>query len=79
MQAHQPASEDDTPSLPFTPQNRARAKVASPLHDPDGSAGLEHPMALELLQFLISDFKSREWRTAIQCREGIMRMTSHPC
>ena len=59
VQANLPASEQDTPSLPFTPENRARAKVASPLHDPDGCVGLEHPMALELLQFLISGFQKQ--------------------
>lgn len=79
VQARLPASEEDAQSLPFTPENRARARIASPLHDPDRCVGLEHPVALELLQFLISDFKSREWRTAIQCRGGIMRMTKHPC
>ena len=79
VQAHLPASGEDAQSLPFTPENRARARIASPLHDPDKCVGLEHPVALELLQFLISDFKSREWRTAIQCRGGIMRMTKHPC
>ena len=75
VQAHLPASEQMTCSLPYTPENRARAKIASPLHDPDGCAGLEYPVALELLQFLISDFKIKEWRTAIRCKQGIMRMT----
>ena len=79
VQARLPASEQDPPSLPFTPEHRARAKIASPLHDPDGCVGLEPPVALALLQFLISDFKNKEWRTAIQCRAGIMRMTLHPC
>ncbi len=75
VQAHLPASKQDTSSLPLTPENRSRAKITSPLHDPDGCAGLEHPVALKIFQFLISDFKSKEWCTAIQCRQGIMRMT----
>ena len=67
---------EETCSLSFTTENRARAKLASPLNDPDGSVGLEHPAAFQLFQFVVSDFTmGHDWRKAIQCRHGIMRMT----
>ena len=58
VQARLPASEQDAPSLPFTPENQARAKVASLLHDPDASVSLEHPVALKTPT--VSDLRFRK-------------------
>ncbi len=52
VQAHSPTQAQETFLLCFTTENRARAKLASPLHDPDGSVGLEHPAAFQFFQFL---------------------------
>lgn len=39
VQAHSPTQAQENFLLCFTTENRARAKLASPLHDPDGSVG----------------------------------------
>ena len=79
--SQKPACSQDQKTRPLSAlhtREASGAKDASPLHDSDGCVGLDHPVALELVRILISSFDRKHWQTAIQCREGIMRMTKGP-